>query len=100
MPKVTYEGRDYILKTVRYKCLKCRTFCETSKPYPDIAECECGNVRVDGGISIGANIYGSSLTMEDYSIYRTQQRPKRQLPQEVVTQRHERVRQIEIKSEM
>jgi hypothetical protein len=36
--------------------------------------------------------------MEDYSIYRTEDAPKLQLPQEIVTQSHDRVRQSMIES--
>lgn len=96
MPTIQYEGRTYVLKTIRLKCLKCNTFCETSKPYPNMEHCDCGLVVVDGGISAGATVNGNSLQMEDYSIYRTEDSPKVQLPQEVVTQHHNRVRQAAI----
>lgn len=87
MPVIKHEGRNYVLKTIRLKCLKCNTLCETSNPYPDTAMCQCGHVRVDGGISMGATMYGNLWAMEDYSVYRTETKPKLQLPQEVVTQR-------------
>lgn len=93
MPTIKHEGRTYVLKTVRLKCLKCGTFCETSKPYPDSAHCGCGHVRIDGGISIGANTYGNPWAIEDYSIYRTEDKPKVQLPQEVLTAKHQEIRE-------
>lgn len=87
MPVIKHEGRTYVLKTIRLKCLKCNTLCETSKPYPDTAMCQCGDVRVDGGISMGATVNGNPWAYEDYSIYRTEDKPKIELPQEVVTQK-------------
>lgn len=98
MPVIKHEGRTYVLKTIRLKCLKCHTFCETSKPYPDREHCDCGHVVVDGGISAGATVNGNPFEMEDYSIYRTEESPKVQLPQEIVTQSHDRVRQSMIES--
>jgi hypothetical protein len=58
-----------------------------------MAMCECGEVRVDGGISAGANHYGNPWSMEEYSIYRTEDSPKVQLPQEVLTAKHQRLRE-------
>lgn len=98
MPVIKHEGRTYVLKTLRLKCLKCNSFCETSKPYPDREHCDCGEVGVDGGISAGATVNGNPFQMEDYSIYRTEDAPKLQLPQEIVTQSHDRVRQSMIES--
>lgn len=91
MPTIKHEGRDYVLKTIKIKCLKCGTFCETSEPYPNIAQCDCGHVRVDGGISAGANQYGNPWATEDCSIYRTEDKPKLQLPQEVLTAKHKQL---------
>lgn len=88
MPVIKHEGRDYVLKTIKLKCLKCGTFCETSESYPNMAKCECGKVSVDGGISMGATVNGNPWAMEEYSIYRTLDKPKLQLPQEVVTAKH------------
>lgn len=97
MSTIQHEGRTYVLKTIRLKCLKCNTFCETSKAqWRDLEHCDCGLVVVDGGISAGATVRGNSLQMEDYSIYRTEDASKLQLPQEVVTQHHDRVRQAAI----
>jgi hypothetical protein len=98
MPAIKHDGREYVLKTIKLKCLKCNTFCETSKPYPNIAQCECGHARVDGGISIGANMYGNPWAMEDYSIYRTEDNPKVQLPQVLVTRDHDKVREAMLDS--
>jgi hypothetical protein len=58
-----------------------------------MAQCECGHARVDGGISAGANMYGNPWAMEDYSIYRAENRPKTELSQAIVTRQHDRVRQ-------
>lgn len=85
MPVIKHEGRNYVLKTIRLKCLKCNTFCQTSNQ--DTAMCQCGEVRVDGGISMGATVNGNPWAYEDYSIYRTEDKPKSQLPQDVLTQR-------------
>jgi hypothetical protein len=93
MPVIKHEGRNYVLKTIRLKCLKCGTFCETSKPYPDMEHCDCGLVVVDGGISMGATINGNPWAMEDYSIYRTEDKPKIELPQEIVTAKHQQLRE-------
>jgi hypothetical protein len=93
MPVIQHEGRMYVLKTIKKKCLKCGTFCETSNPYPDIAKCQCGAVSVDGGISMGATVNGNPWAMEDYSIYRAENRPKTELSQEVVTQKHQQLRE-------
>lgn len=41
---------------------------------------------------MGANLYGNAWNMEDYSIYCTADAPKLVLPQEIVTQTHDRVR--------
>ena len=82
-----------MLKTMKLKCLKCDTVAETSKPYPDHAYCKCRKVHIDGGISIGATITGNPWQMEDLSIFRTQDKPKVQLPQELVTEHHDRLRQ-------
>lgn len=98
MPAIEYEGRTYVLKTIKLKCLKCNTFCTTSKPYPDMAKCECGHVSVDGGISMGATVNGNPWAYEDYSIYRTENRPKTELSQSVVTERHFRCREAMIEN--
>ena len=55
--------------------------------------CQCGHVMVDGGISAGATVNGNPWAMEDYSIYRTENRPKTELSQSVVTERHFRLRE-------
>ena len=86
MPTIQHEGRTYVLKTIKIKCLKCGTFCETSKP--ETAMCECGHVRVNRGISMGAIMNGNPWAMENYSIYRTEDKPKLQLPQEIITAKH------------
>lgn len=96
MPVIQHEGRNYVLKTIRLKCLKCNTFCQTSKP--DTAMCQCGHVRVDGGISTGGTINGNPLAYEDYSIYRTEDKPKIELPQEIVTQHQYKTREAMIES--
>lgn len=93
MPLVEYEGRTYRLHTIRFKCLRCYTLCETSRTYPDMTSCQCGAVRVDGGISAGANVYGNPLDFEDVSIYRTDTFPNQDLPQEVIKTRHETLRE-------
>ena len=98
MPEIQYEGRTYVLKTIKYKCLQCNTFCTTSNPYPDMAKCECGAVEVDGGISMGATVNGNPWAYEDYSIYRAENRPKTELSQYVITERHFRCRQSMIES--
>lgn len=92
MPVIEYEGRKYVLKTIQLKCLKCNTLCQTSNCYPDTAMCKCGEVRVDGGISTGATVTGNPWAYEDYSIYRTEDKPKLQLPAEVVLEKHIKVR--------
>lgn len=91
MPTINHEGRDYVLKTIKIMCLKCRDLCVTSKPYPDTAMCKCGHVRIDGGISMGSTMNGNPWAMEDYSIYRTEDKPKVELPQEVLTAKHQRL---------
>ena len=91
MPAIEYEGRTYVLKTIKIKCLKCGTFCETSKS--ETAMCKCGHVRVDGGISAGATVNGNPYVYEDYSIYRAENRPKTELSQWVITERHQRLRE-------
>ena len=93
MPTIVYEGRTYVLKTIKKKCLKCGTFCETSNPYPVMAKCSCGHVSVDGGISAGATVNGNPWAMEDYSIYRAENRPKTELSQDIITQRHQQLRE-------
>lgn len=93
MPAIEYESRTYVLKTIKLKCLKCGTFCQTSNPYPDTAMCECGQVRVDGGISAGATINGNPWAYEDYSIYRAENRPKTELSQYVITEKHQTLRE-------
>lgn len=93
MPAIQYEGRIYVLKTIQLKCLKCNTFCQTSNPYPDIAKCECGKVGIDGGISAGATVNGNPWAYEDYSIYRAENRPKTELSQSVITEKHQQVRE-------
>jgi hypothetical protein len=98
MPSIEYEGRTYVLKTIKKKCLKCGTFCETSNPYPDMAKCSCGHVSVDGGISAGATVNGNPWAMEDYSIYRAENRPETELSQDVITQHHNQRRQGMIES--
>ena len=100
MPTIKHEGRTYVLKTYRMKCLECNGFCETSRPYPNIAYCPCGTIKLDGGISMGANEYFTSLDrMEDHSIYRTEDKPKLQLPQEIVAQ-VDRIRRERLKAQM
>ena len=98
MPAINFDGRSYVLKTIKLKCLKCNTFCETSQPYPNMAKCDCGKVDVDGGISMGATVNGNPWAMEEYSVYRTEDEPKIQLPQEVVTRQHDRIREGMINS--
>ena len=93
MPVIEYEGRTYVLKTIKLKCLKCGTFCQTSKPYPDLSSCECGQVRVDGGISAGATVNGNPWAYEDYSIYRAENRHKTELSQYVITEKHQTLRE-------
>ena len=98
MPTIKHEGRTYVLKTVILKCLKCGTAAETSAPYPNHAYCKCRAVGIDGGISMGATINGNPWQMEDLSIFRTEDKPKVQLPQEVVTAHHDRVRENMLES--
>jgi hypothetical protein len=92
MPAIEYEGRTYVLKTIKYKCLKCNTVCETSQPYPNMAKCECGAVGVDGGISMGATVNGNPWAFEDCSIYRAENRPKTELSQWILTEKHQHIR--------
>jgi hypothetical protein len=94
MPTIQHEGRTYVLKTLRLKCLDCGSLCETSVAgnSRSQANCSCGHVNVDGGITLGATINGDPFRMEDLSIYRTVDSPNVQLPQEVLTARHERLR--------
>jgi hypothetical protein len=84
-----------VLKTKRLKCLKCGTIAETcvAGDSRSQANCDCGKVNIDGGISMGATINGNPWQMEDLSIFQTEDKPKLQLPQEVVTAAHDRVRQ-------
>jgi hypothetical protein len=96
MPAIQHEGRSYVLKTFKMLCLTCHTLCETSKPYPAMASCECGAVSIDGGISMGATVNGEPFAMKDFSIYRTEDKPKVELPQEFVTRSHDQVRQAMI----
>lgn len=93
MPALQYEGRTYVLKTIKLKCLTCNTFCETSQPYPNTAKCQCGHVGVDGGISAGATVNGNPWAYEDYSIYRAENRPKTEVSQYVITVKHQRLRE-------
>ena len=95
MLTINYEGRTYVLKTMKIKCLKCNTFCETSEHHQIIADCDCCLVRLDGGISMGATVNGNPWAMEDYSIYRTEH--DELLPQEIVTQKHQELRENMIK---
>lgn len=93
MPTIRHNNRIFVLKTKRLKCLDCKTFCETSKPYPNTAMCRCGNVKVDGGISMGATISGNIFQMEDHSVFRTEDKPKIQLEQDIVTTYHDMKKQ-------
>lgn len=93
MPAIEYEGRTYVLKHIKLMCRKCNTLCETSNPYPDTAMCKCGHVRVDGGISAGATVNGNPWMYEDYSVYRAENRPKTELSQYVITEKHQRLRE-------
>ena len=93
MPVIQHESRNYVLKEFRMMCLKCSDLCISSKPYPDTAMCKCGHVRLDGGISMGATLNGNPWAMEDYSIYRTEDKPKLELPRQIVIQHHNKVRQ-------
>jgi hypothetical protein len=92
MPSIQHGDRTYVLKTIKYKCLTCNTFCETSQPYPTMAQCDCGAVGVDGGISMGATVNGNPWAYEDYSIYRAENRPKTELSQYVITEKHQQLR--------
>lgn len=58
-----------------------------------MAKCDCGEVGVDGGISAGATVNGNPWAMEDYSIYRAENRPKTELSQWVITERHQQMRE-------
>ena len=98
MPAIQYEGRTYVLETIKLKCLTCNTFCQTSQPAPNHADCECGQVKVDGGISAGATVYGHPWEYEDYSIYRAENRPRTELSQYVVTEKHFQCRKVMIES--
>jgi len=42
---------------------------------------------------MGATINGNPWAMEDYSIYRTADKPKIQLPQDVLTAKHQQLRE-------
>jgi hypothetical protein len=95
---IKHEGRDYVLKTFKVMCLKCRELCVTSNPYPDTAQCICGHVRLDGGISMGATLNGNPWAMEEYSVYRTEDTPQLELPREIITQHHDRIRKNMIDS--
>lgn len=89
---IFHQGREYVLKTIRLKCLDCDTIFEVSDSRKRTACCACGNVEIDGGIADGATINGDPAMMEDYSIYITREPPVLLLPQEVVTLRHERIK--------
>jgi hypothetical protein len=93
MPAIEYESRTYVLKTLKFMCLKCRNMCVTSNPYPDTVMCKCGAVRIDGGISMGATINGNPWAYEDYSIYRAENRPKTELSHEIITHKHQQLRE-------
>ena len=94
---IEHEGRKYVLKTIRLKCLDCDTIFETSevRRHHTIC-CACGNVEIDDGIADGGTINGDPARMEDYSIYITQEPPVLLLPQEVVTARHERIKRLAV----
>jgi hypothetical protein len=47
---------------------------------------------------MGATLNGNPWAMEDYSIYRTEDKPKIQLPQALVTRDHDKVRQAMLDS--
>lgn len=98
MPTIEHEGRTYVLKVMKLKCLKCGTVAETSHPYPHHAYCECRAVHIDGGISMGATVTGNPWAMEDLSIFRTEQKPKVELPSEVVVEHHQKLREMMIES--
>jgi hypothetical protein len=42
---------------------------------------------------MGATLNGNPWAMEDYSIYRTEDKPKLELPRQIVIQHHNKVRQ-------
>lgn len=78
---------------LRLKCLKCNTIAETSSSHIRArAQCSCGAVDIDGGISMGSTINGNPFFMVNVSIYRTEAQPKLQLPQDVVDAYHARIR--------
>ena len=58
-----------------------------------MAKCQCGKVGVDGGISAGATVNGNPWAYEEYSIYRAENRPKTELSQYVLTEKHQRLRE-------
>jgi hypothetical protein len=42
---------------------------------------------------MGATLNGNPWAMEDYSIYRTEDKPKVELPQDVLTAKHQQLRE-------
>lgn len=85
-----HEGRSYALITIRFKCLACGTYAESSSSNSrDLASCACGAVGIDGGISLGATLNGNPREMEDQSVFQADDGTI--LPQEVVTAAYRRL---------
>lgn len=98
MPAIVYEGRTYVLKRRRIKCLLCGTLAETSVSHPrDFVACSCGATSIDGGIGLGATINGDPATQQDVSVYRTESQPKATLSAEQVAANRFPARQVQPK---
>lgn len=73
MPSWNYEGERYILHTSRIKCLKCETIVEGS------GYCKCKSIYVDR-----ERVVGDLNIQQPLSIWRTETKPYKYLPQEVI----------------
>lgn len=81
MPSWKYEGELYVLHKQRLQCLKCNTIVEGS------GMCYCGSIRVDKG-----NVTGDLEIQKPLNIWRTQTRPYKYIPQEVVQEAFDKVK--------
>lgn len=88
MPSFIYEGKRYVLTKAAYQCVLCGTGFETKKNH-GFYDCECGAVRLHGGIRVGAIMSGHPKHCRDVSTWRTEgPRPRERLPQEVLDKLH------------
>lgn len=89
MPVIRHDGRTYVLKVLRYKCLLCTGIAESSSTRSHaLVYCSCGALSVDGGITAGGTVTGDPAKMEDLSVYVAEDV---QLPLSVLAERHARL---------